>query len=306
MTIQQCKYVIAIARLGSFTEAAKQLFIAQSGLSSSVKQLEAELGIKIFERSKNGVCLSTEGAEFLRFAEGLVSESEFIIDNFRQSKEKNRLHISSQHYDFVADVFCEIIKDDASKRYDYSLCEKKTFEVISDVECGSVDIGILAIKDGDIDVMLRYLGKLGLSFFEIVRARAHAYMRTGHPLSNNKTVSYTELAHYPFISYVQGDNSNSVFREEMSEFVTQERSIAISDRATLMNALMATDGYTTGTGIMPSLLNDGRIISIPLSTDEKYHIGYIIKGGDSMNEACKLFIERLREFTSSKTNDSLT
>ena len=48
MTIQQCKYVLAIAKTGSFSEAAKQLFIAQSSLSISIKSLEQELNIKIF------------------------------------------------------------------------------------------------------------------------------------------------------------------------------------------------------------------------------------------------------------------
>ena len=49
MTIQQCKYVLEILKMGSFNEAAKTLYVAQSSLSASVKSLEAELNIKIFE-----------------------------------------------------------------------------------------------------------------------------------------------------------------------------------------------------------------------------------------------------------------
>ena len=48
MTIQQCRYAIEIAKTGSFSEAAKQLFVAQSSLSVSIKALEQELGIRIF------------------------------------------------------------------------------------------------------------------------------------------------------------------------------------------------------------------------------------------------------------------
>ena len=68
MTVQQCKYVLEIAKCGSFNEAAKRLFIAQSSLSVSVKNLEEELQIRIFRRAENGVCLTAEGAEFLRYA----------------------------------------------------------------------------------------------------------------------------------------------------------------------------------------------------------------------------------------------
>ena len=65
MTIQQCRYVLKVAETGSFNEAANSLFIAQSTLSLSIKALEDELGIKIFERQRNGVCFTDEGAEFV-------------------------------------------------------------------------------------------------------------------------------------------------------------------------------------------------------------------------------------------------
>ena len=61
MTIQQCIYILEIHNTGSFSEAARKLFVAQSSLSTSVKCLEDELGIKIFERSKNGAVLTIEG-----------------------------------------------------------------------------------------------------------------------------------------------------------------------------------------------------------------------------------------------------
>lgn len=78
MTIQQCKYVLKIARSGSFNEASKQLFVAQSSLSSSVKALEDELNIVIFERSSNGVYLTEDGAEFIRYAVQIAEQHDFI------------------------------------------------------------------------------------------------------------------------------------------------------------------------------------------------------------------------------------
>lgn len=54
------------------------------------------------------------------------------------------------------------------------------------------------------------------------------------------------------------------------------RHIEISDRASLMNVLLATECYTIGTGIMPSSLNEGKIVGIPLQSDSYYNIGYII------------------------------
>ena len=55
MTLQQMKYIIAIVRFGSISEAAKQLFISQPSLSNAVKEIENETGIDIFQRSAKGI-----------------------------------------------------------------------------------------------------------------------------------------------------------------------------------------------------------------------------------------------------------
>ena len=80
MTIQQCRYVLEIAKNGSFSEAAKQLFIAQSSLSMSVKSLENELGIKIFERQGTGVYLTEDGSEFIKYATQICENNDFITE----------------------------------------------------------------------------------------------------------------------------------------------------------------------------------------------------------------------------------
>ena len=65
MTLQQLRYVVEISRCGSITAAAQKLFIAQPSLSKAVRELESELGITIFERSRSGVIFTADGMEFL-------------------------------------------------------------------------------------------------------------------------------------------------------------------------------------------------------------------------------------------------
>ena len=65
MTLQQLKYVVAIADFGSFNEAAKQLYISQPSLSEAMKELEEEIGIVVFKRSNRGIRITGEGEEFL-------------------------------------------------------------------------------------------------------------------------------------------------------------------------------------------------------------------------------------------------
>ena len=55
MTVQQLKYILKVAEVGSITEAAKLLFISQPSLSNSIKETEKEAGITIFHRSRTGI-----------------------------------------------------------------------------------------------------------------------------------------------------------------------------------------------------------------------------------------------------------
>ena len=63
MTVQQLKYILKVAEVGSITEAAKLLFISQPSLSNSIKETEKEAGITIFHRSRTGITLTKDGAE---------------------------------------------------------------------------------------------------------------------------------------------------------------------------------------------------------------------------------------------------
>lgn len=290
MTIQQCIYVLEIHNTGSFSEAARKLFVAQSSLSTSVRSLEDELGIKIFERSKNGTVLTVEGAEFVRYAAEIVSKNDFVINRYKTQKPSSRLFISTQHYDFIADAFCRLVNENQDTEYSLSLQEKETYEVIRDVEIAYSDIGIIAIKNEDIDIMNRYLQNKEISFFPIFKVSPHVFLRKEHPLSSRPYLLYEMLNNYPYLSYEQGAHKDSWFTEETISGDFANKHIVISDRATLMNILLKTDAYTVGTGIMPSALNEGKIISIPLESNTHYSVGYITRDDRKLTPLLEKFV----------------
>ncbi len=292
MTIQQCKYILKIAQCGSFNEAAKQLFVAQSSLSVSVKSLENELGIKIFERSGNGVFLTDEGTEFARYAGQITEQNDFILERYSSDDIQKRLYVSTQHYDFVADIFVKLLNRMGSHNYRFSLREMKTYDVVCETEKAYSDIGIIAIKGNDQGIMERYIGKRGLSFTPVLKALPHIYVRREHPLSQKTLITCADIKDYPYVSYEQGEHSTSFFTEEIVNPYSNKH-IEISDRATLMNVLLDTDGYTVGTGIMPSQLNEERIVSIPFESDDFYIIGYILRTDKIPSELTKSFIQML-------------
>jgi DNA-binding transcriptional LysR family regulator len=304
MTIQQCKYILKIAECGSLNEAAKQLFVAQSSLSVSVKSLEQELNIKIFERSGNGVYLTEAGTEFVQYARQLSEQNDFIINRYAENNTYKHLYVSTQHYDFVADIFSSLLNETDEEFYKFSLREMKTYDVIYETETAYCDIGIIAIKDKDYSIMERYINKRGLTFTPLFSAKPHAFLRKEHPIANQKIINKQCLKKYPYVSYEQGEHNSSFFTEEITN-IYSDKQVEISDRASLMNVLLATDCYTIGTGIMPSLLNQDRIVSIPFESEDFYTIGYILRTDRNISDLTKTFIEMLSKTAKNYNCDSL-
>ena len=78
MTLQQLRYLVAIAEYGSINAAATNLFASQSNLSTAVRDLEREFGITIFTRSNRGVTPTNEGTELLGYARQVLEQADML------------------------------------------------------------------------------------------------------------------------------------------------------------------------------------------------------------------------------------
>ena len=72
MNTLHLKYVAEVAKTGSITQAAENLFMAQPNLSKAIKELEETLGISIFRRTSKGVVLTEKGEEFWCMPSGFL------------------------------------------------------------------------------------------------------------------------------------------------------------------------------------------------------------------------------------------
>jgi len=300
MTIQQCKYIIAIAKCGSMNEAARSLMISQASLSSAVRELEEEFSIRIFDRSNKGVRTTKEGAEFIRYARQLLTQYEVITDRYNSESKKSvcNFSVTSQHYDFVAKAFVIFMKK-YNTDYNLTLKEARTIEVIDDVANLRSDVGVLAyIKSPNGGYMERYLKRKGLEYKQIFETNPHVFLGKHHALSENKELSLEDLKPYPYITYDQGEAGPIEFSEELAESNPSKKQIHISDRATLMNLLLSTDSYTIGTGIMSSELNDsGNVVSVKLNSPDMYSVVLIHRSDVGMSEDAEEFLRIILETT---------
>ncbi|TEA26873.1 LysR family transcriptional regulator [Candidatus Schmidhempelia bombi] len=294
MTLQQLKYIIEIARCGSINEAAKKLFITQPSLSSAVKELEQRLGIEIFVRSSKGVSLSSEGVEFLSYARQVVEQTELLEQRYINKKPTKRLcSISTQHYAFAVNAFVNLIKNNNSDEYEFTLRETRTYDIITDVASFKSEIGIIYLNDFNRKVLSRILKQHHLKFTPLFEASPHVFMSKKHPLAKQNSVTLSQLEDFPYLSFEQGDYNSFYFSEEILSTVYHKKNIYVSDRATLFNLLIGLNGYTISTGILNSDLNGSDIVAIPLEVKEKILVGWITTANAYLNQTAQSYIIEL-------------
>ena len=80
MTLLQLQYFKTLAKVLHYTQAAKELHIAQPSLSYSISELEKELGVKLFDRAGNRITLNAQGKIFLKYVRFLDAFCEYISE----------------------------------------------------------------------------------------------------------------------------------------------------------------------------------------------------------------------------------
>ena len=276
MTLQQLKYVVMVAEKGTITEAAKKLFISQPSLTNAIRELENEMNITIFDRTNKGISVSKDGEVFLGYARQVLEQANLLEEKYLgKSDIKQQFCISTQHYSFAVNAFVDLIKEYGQDKYDFSLRETQTYEIIDDVARMKSEIGVLYLNDFNENVILKELKVNNLEFHELFVAKPHVFISDKHPLAEKESVSFNDLMPYPYLSFEQGEHNSFYYSEEILSMEEKNKNIRVRDRATLFNLVIGLNGYTVCSGVIDEELNGKNIISVPLDEAGDMHIGYI-------------------------------
>lgn len=297
MTLTQLRYVIAIANAGSMNEAARNLFISQPSLSSTVKDLEEEIGVELFRRSNRGIFVTPEGEEFLGYARQVVEQYELMESKYISKKlSKKKFSVSTQHYTFAVDAFVEMVKQFGMDEYEFAIHETKTYSVIENVKNFKSEIGILYLNDFNSKILTKLFHEFNLEFHELLKCSIYVYMWKGHPLADREEIELSELLEYPCLSFEQGEYNSFYFAEEVLSTYEYKRLIKADDRATFLNLMVGLNGYTLCSGIICEKLNGSEYCAVRLKSDEVMTIGYLARKGAPISLLGKKYLEEISKY----------
>lgn len=299
MNIQQLRYVVAIANSGTFREAAEKMYVSQPSLSISVRDLEKELGFKIFRRTSSGTFLTRRGMEFYEKAQELVKGFDVFQNQYANpEEEKKEFSISSQHYDFLPPLitqFSVLYPDNKNFR----IFESTTVQILDEVAQGHSELGIIYLNKQNTKGIMQRVDKLGLEVIDLIPFQTHIYLRKGHPLAKKESLVMEDLAHLPTVRFTQEKDEYLYYSENFVDTSSSSQLFNVTDRATLNGILERTDAYATGSGFLDSQSVNG-ITVIPLIDDLDNKMVYVKREEVDLSPVAEKFVQVLEAYFDEK------
>ena len=240
MNLLHMKYAVEVARLGSLNKAAETLMIAQPNISRSIKELEADLGITIFQRSAKGMVLTPEGEEFMDYARDILGRIEKIEQSYRDgSHKKRRFSISVPRACYISAALTEFSKRIGEGDIEVYYKETNSKKTIRKLIDGEYKLGIIRYSENYDKYYKTMLEEKGLNCELVAEFSYVLIMSRDNPLAQKETITYSDLSDYIEIAhadhYVPTLSASKVFREELPDNIGKR--IFVFERASQFDLL---------------------------------------------------------------------
>ena len=196
-------YALEIERVGSISQAAQNLYMAQPNLSKAIRELEKELGFTIFKRTAKGVRPTEAGTEFLYHARQImeqVSAVERISQRIGTDKLKYKISIPRGSY--IVDGFTSFLSElELEKGMEVTINETNALGTISNVADRGYNLGIIRYQMLDETHYLTMLKNNHLTYETIWEFEYVLVMSKNHPLANKETITPEDLSEYTKITH---------------------------------------------------------------------------------------------------------
>lgn len=291
MELRQLRIFLSVARLGSFSKAAKENFLTQSAISQQIQSLEQELGTKLFVRTTHYTSLTESGEMLVPHAQKMVSMERDCVQKMADSKHglcgELTLGLTYAMEPYMRRALVEFMRCYPKVRV--NVWYESIKEMIEDMREGRMDMALSIIVEKNPD---------WVDSTPLVEDRIVAIMRDGHPLADRKELTIRELEKQNLILPEQGLRIYNAVNEFLSEEAAELNVRAtVNNTSAIVNLLRDTNFITLLSVQSASLADD--MVSVPVKGISQPVITYIHqrKGGERKRSAQE-FIRILKDTVS--------
>lgn len=287
MELRQLRYFTKVAETLNFSEAARQLFVAQSTLSQQIKLLEDELGTSLLVRNSHNVGLTEAGAELLPYARRALTYCELCVERLNDlaNLSAGELNIGVT-YSFSSMLTETVV--DFMKRY-----PKVRLNIIYKPMNDLMEM----LTHRDVDFVLAFRPNLTVAGVEshiLFQNRLAVVVDINHPLAGKEKVSLDELAAYNLALPARGLQARNAF-----DAVTADRSqLRIMIEMNEVNILLKIVRNTSLVTVLAedSIYGERDLKAIPLDIPDNEMMGCVHILKDTYHKkSMKKFIGMLTE-----------
>ena len=300
MNLLHMKHALEVAKAGSLSKASEVLLIAAPNISRSIKELEADLGITIFDRTQNGMKLTPEGEEFLEFAKSILGQIDQVENYYKKGHPKKQtFSISVPRASYICEAFAEFSKSLSKDAAEIFYKETNSQRTINNMLNHDYKLGIVRYAENYDMYFKTMLEEKGFTYELITEFTYKIIMSKDSPLAKLDTISSDDLVDYIEIAhadpYVPSMPISKVVKEELSDDI--DRRIFVFERTSQFELLSRNlETFMWVSPIPQSLLERYDLVQKECSENRKIYKDLLIyKNGYKLSKLDRQFITELCE-----------
>ncbi len=240
MNLLHMKHALSVAKAGSLSKASEELLIAVPNVSRSIKELEADLGITIFDRTPNGMKLTPDGEEFINFAKGILGQIDEVEKFYKTgAPKKQKFSISVPRASYISEAFAQFSKSLSADAAEVFYKETNSQRTINNLLNHNYKLGIIRYAENYDKYFKTMLEEKGFQYELVTEFSYTLLMSADSPLAQKKNITFCDLAKYIEIAhadpYVPSMPLSKVVKEELPDNI--DRRIFIFERASQFDLL---------------------------------------------------------------------
>jgi LysR family transcriptional regulator, benzoate and cis,cis-muconate-responsive activator of ben and cat genes len=261
MELRHLRYFIAAAEEENISRAALKLHVSQPGISRQIRDLEEEIGFKLFERTAKSLKLTEAGKVFLKEARAVLQRADDAIKNARAVSAGTReLHIgyapslTARFLPQALRAFQSAMPNVRVKLHDCS-----TEEMLADLRQGKLQLALTVRVDA------RVLREF--NFTELARETLMLAISPKHRFAKNRSLTLDQIVREPIVSYSRNDYPEA-YRMVLTLFAGLKIKPKIVEEHDSVSSLIAAVEAGAGVAVVPNSLKctaGWRLKFVPIS-----------------------------------------
>ena len=274
MNLNQLHYFSKLAEVEHYTKAAEELNISQPSLSHAIRELEKELGTKLFEKQGRGVVLTKYGRLFREYADESLKILDTGIRKVRSLTGQTEgvvelAYIYTLGSEFVPQLVSDFIRTHEELKVQFRFTVGNTSEVIQGIKDERFDIGFCSMTERESDI----------SFTPVGTENLVVVVPKGHPLSDEEAVDLEQAAAYPQIFFTQNSGLRPVVDRMFEQIKVRPRIAYEIEEDGSMAGLVA---QNFGIAVMPEIpvLSQLPVDILPIRNQHEMRYVYMARAVD--------------------------